>query len=158
MSMYPRPDQHTLMHWLEATDLKYYICEHCDGLHLPHLQEELGVIDSKLDLADNALYFTTTLELRPTALMLVYADLAFLNTEYPNLKVFVDLNDETLPSLVLCYNQFVDDGLSQQQFYRLLKAVEQQVRAVLAYCQQNNYLMEGAEAENQAAQSKGILH
>ena len=104
------------MRWLTAGDIDHYICESCHGIHLSELQGLDGVLESRLFVEHEDAIITTEVEIRPTALLALVADLGRLNMNYPSLKVFVDIVDDNLPRLIVADYLHTQAGLEQHQF------------------------------------------
>ena len=139
------PDKTLLQHWLDQADMQYYLCGQCEGLHIHVLKETPGVIDSRLFLEDYGLLLSTELEIRPTALLQVSADLGRLNMDFPTLKVFLDIVDEAMPQLVVAGLFPLAAGLSQEQFDHFVAATVEATGELAAGCGQLNYLFGAAE-------------
>lgn len=140
------PDKTLLQDWLDQAGMQYYQCGQCEGLHIHVLKETRGVIDSRLFLEDYGLLLSTELEIRPTALLQVSADLGRLNMEFPALKVFLDIVDEAMPQLVVAGLFPLGVGLSQQQFDHFIATTVEATGELAVGCGQLNYLFDAAEA------------
>lgn len=135
------PDADGIQRWLGQAGIEYYICDQCHGFHITALQSREGVTDARLFIEEEGLLLSTELELRPSSLFLVQADLGRLNMSFPTLKVFIDINDETLPRLVGCDLLLTRHGVSYEQFEYFLQASIDASHMLLDDCQQNDCLM-----------------
>ena len=108
--------------WLEQANITHYICDNCHGLHISELQSREGVLDARLFVEDDGLLMTTELEVRPSMLFAVQAQLSELNLSYPSLKLFLDVNDDSMPRLVACDLLLSREGVSQAQFLHFIQA------------------------------------
>ena len=146
-----------MQNWLEQSGTEYYLCNHCDGLHLRSLQDTQGVIDSRLFLEEFGLLLTTELELRPSAVLAVSADLGRFNMDYPILKVFLDMVDDALPQLVVAGNLSIGTQLNAEQFIHFIATTVDATAHLAASCGQLGYLYGEGET---AAESPGgaLLH
>ena len=147
----------TMQTWLEQAGTEFYLCNQCDGIHLRTLQDTAGVIDSRLFLEEFGLLLTTELELRPSAVLAVSADLGRLNMDYPTLKLFIDVVDEALPQLVVAGNLPVGSHLTPDQFVNFIAMTIEATSMVADVCSQLDYLF--IEPEGAADNPDGpMLH
>ncbi|QIZ76676.1 YbjN domain-containing protein [Ferrimonas lipolytica] len=116
MATLPIPDHSELQSWLKQFEIDFYHCGNCEGMHLPILQDNPVIYDAKVEIEGDFLYLTASIELRPTGLMQAYAELSRLNCEFPTLKIFVEMIDESLPRLLMCHNLALIPGISKAQF------------------------------------------
>ena len=75
MPALPIPDHDTLKSWLEHCQIDYYLCGTCQGLHLPQLQENLGIYDAKIEIEGDFVYLSASIEVRPSGLMTAFAQI-----------------------------------------------------------------------------------
>ncbi|MEH6588373.1 MAG: YbjN domain-containing protein [Halioglobus sp.] len=142
--------------WLDEARVDYYTCDRCEGLHLRSLQDLEGIIDSRLFLEPWGLLLTTELEIRPTALLHLAADLGRLNMDYPTLKLFQDVVDDATPQLVVAGIQLGGAGINLEQFATFVANTVAATRQVGKECLQLNYLF--AEADPSAQPGSSALH
>jgi hypothetical protein len=102
--------------WLNELAIEHYTCEHCHGLHLPHIQSLDGVVESRLFVEEWGLLMSTEFQIRNSAILLLASELGVLNANYPTLKVFVDTSDDNLAQLVAGATVLTGAGLSEAQF------------------------------------------
>lgn len=142
------PDADQVGRWLRQAGIQHYICDQCHGLHISELQGRDGVIDSRLFVEDDGLLLSTELELQPSRLFDVQAAVPRLNMAYPNLKIFLDVNDETLPRLVVCDLLLGRAGVSFDQFLFFVQATVDATVQLLDECQQLDCLYAGDEPQD----------
>lgn len=129
------PEVGLVEQWLRDAGQDYYICDQCHGLHLSDLQVREAVLDARLFVEADSLLLSVELEIRPSVLLYVQADLARLNMNYPGLKLFLDVSDDSLPRLVLCDTLYTEAGLNAAQFELFLARTREAIEAALAECQ-----------------------
>jgi len=150
------PDRPQLERWLKQSGTAYDICHQCEGLHLQALRPVEGVIESRLFLERYGLLLTTELEIRPMAILALSADLSRLNMDYPTLKVFLDIGDETVPQLVVAGVQLTGSGLSFEQFSAFVAMTLEETRQLAEACLQLDYLF--AEPDRGRTEPTSSLH
>ena len=138
-------DRATLQAWLDSADTEYYLCNQCEGLHLPALQQLEGAVDSRLFEESYGLLLTTELEVRPVALFPLAAELARLNMDFPTLKVFLDVVDDATPQLVVAGVLPSVAGVSREQFTRFLEVTMEATSRVAADTLAAGYLFTTTE-------------
>lgn len=159
MSMVINPDNGQLERWLKQAGIAYYICDQCHALHLNEIQLRDGVLDARLFVEDEGLLLTTELELRPSALFLVQADISRLNMLSAGLKVFIDLNDETLPRLLICDFLISAAGVSYEQLVTFVERTLSDTEMLHDECARLGYLYDAeAVGDMDAAGPAGALH
>jgi len=146
------PDKELLQEWLDQNGIAHYLCDRCEGLHIRPLQETRGVIDSRLFIEDFGLLLTTELEIRPAALLQLSAELGRLNMDYPTLKIFLDVVDESLPQLVVAGTFQSAVGLSQAQFSDFMAVTVESAGQLAGECEQLDYLFRDPE------EGRSMLH
>ncbi|MGO1617956.1 MAG: YbjN domain-containing protein [Oceanisphaera sp.] len=104
------------MRWLNAGYIEHYVCENCHGIHFSELQALDGILESRLFVEHEGSILTSEIEVRPTALLAIMADLTRLNMNYPSLKIFVDIVDDNLPRLIVADYLHTQAGIDQAQF------------------------------------------
>ncbi len=102
--------------WLNELVIEHYVCDHCHGLHLSHIQALEGVVESRLFVEEWGLLISTEFQIRSSAILLLASEMGVLNANYPTLKVFVDAADDNLVQLVAGATVFTGAGLSEAQF------------------------------------------
>ena len=149
-------DKPLLQEWLDDARVSYHECGECEGLHLKTLQEVEGMIDSRLFLEPWGLLLTSELEVRPTALLPLAADLGRLNMDYPTLKIFQDVVDDATPQLVVAGTLPSAAGLTLEQMANFLSISIAATRHVAAECLQLNYLF--AQGDSTVPPGSSALH
>lgn len=137
------PDLALLRGWLEQLGISFFECDSCQALHLPHLQSVDGIFDAKVDLVENVILFSAVAEIRPIALIPLVADLSQINASSLTTKVFVDVQDDNLPKLVMCQSLSVAAGISIEQFHLLLQEAEEQTVQIIMEASANELLTIG---------------
>jgi len=151
MTNLQHPDRELLERWLDDIHVEHYLCGHCDGLHISALHALEGVINCRVYLEQDALFFSTELEIRPTALLPLAADLGRLNMDYPTLKIFPDVVDDASPQLVASASLLIHARITPEQFADFVVNAMDGTRMLAAECLQLDYLF----AEADALQGKG---
>lgn len=152
------PDAEQVTRWLEQANIQYYICDQCHGLHLSELQGREGVVDARLFVEEDGVLFSTELEVRPAALFTVQADLTRLNMEYPSLKLFLDVNDDSMPRLVACDLLLGRRGVTFEQFLYFVQATLDATVQLLEDCQQADWLIWPDPDDEDGPAEPGALH
>ena len=135
----------TAMRWLSAGYIEHYVCENCHGIHLSELQELEGVLESRLFVEQEGALLTSEIEIRPTALLVLVADLGRLNMNYPNLKVFVDIVDDNLPRLIVADYMHTQAGIDQGQFTWIVQQTVIATQQLLFEINELGFLMQDEE-------------
>ena len=144
-------DADQIKQWLQQANIQHYICEHCHGLHLSELQGREGVVDARLFVEEDGVLLTTELEVRPAALFAVQAELSRLNTTFPSIKLFLDVNDDSLPRLVACDLLLGRRGITFDQFIYFVQATVDATLQLMDECQQFHWLIWPDEMDGDAA-------
>lgn len=152
------PDADRVRTWLAQAGIKHYICDQCHGLHISEVQSRDGVVDSRLFVEEDALLLTTELELRPSAVYSAMARMPAFNMEWPALKVFPDISDDTLPRLVACDLLHGRQGVTFDQFIHFVQATVDATIQLLDECQRLDCLFWPDEDEPVAAPPLDALH
>ena len=97
-------------------------------------------MDARLFVEEDGVLFSTELEVRPAALFTVQADLTRLNMEYPSLKLFLDVNDDSMPRLVACDLLLGRRGVTFEQFLYFVQATLDATVQLLEDSQQADWL------------------
>lgn len=150
------PDRPLLERWLKESRITFEDCGRCEGLHLPPLRSVEGVIDSRLFLERYGLLLTTELEIRPMAVLALAADVGRLNMDYPTVKVFLDIADDSIPQLVIAGVLPSGAGLTQEQVSTFIEVTLEETRQLAADCLQLDYLF--AEPEGGRTGPARALH
>lgn len=149
------PDAAQVTRWLEQSNIQYYICDQCHGLHLSELQGREGVLDARLFVEEEGVLFSTELEIRPAAIFAVQAELTRLNMEFPSLKLFVDVDDESMPRLVACDLLLGRQGVTFDQFIFFVQVTLDATVQLLEDAQQANWLF---PPDDDSTADPGALH
>ena len=150
------PDRKLLERWLRESHIEFEDCGRCEGLHLPPLRDLEGVIDSRLFLERYGLLLTTELEIRPMAVLPLSADIGRINMDFPTVKVFLDVADDTIPQLVIAGILPSGAGLTREQLASFVELTLEETRQLAGECLQLNYLF--AEPEGGRPDITRSLH
>lgn len=134
------PDVYQVKRWLDQAGIRHYVCDNCHGLHMSELQACDGVADARLFVEDDRMVLTTDLELRPSAVVMALAETSLMNIQYPHIKVFVDINDDSLPRLVACCLLLSRQGVTFEQFIYFIQAVISDTVALVDQCRGSDWL------------------
>ncbi|MBP9643152.1 YbjN domain-containing protein [Budvicia aquatica] len=134
------PDLALMRRWLEQLGVSFFECDSCQALHLPHLQNINGIFDAKVDLLENVILFSAVAEIRPVALIPLVADLSQINASSLTTKVFIDIQDDNLPKMVICQSLSVTAGITIEQFSLLLEEGEAQTTQIIMEARANELL------------------
>lgn len=140
MPMVVTPDAEQVMRWLEQANIQHYICDQCHGLHLSELQGREAVVDSRLFVEEDGVLLSTELEVRPAAIFTMQAELTRLNMEFPSLKLFLDIGDDSLPRLVACDLLLGRSGVTFDQFIYFVQATLDATVQLLEDCLQTGWM------------------
>ncbi|ART81079.1 YbjN domain-containing protein [Oceanisphaera avium] len=133
------------MRWLSASYIEHYVCENCHGIHFSELQALEGVLESRLFVEQEGALLTSEIEIRPTALLVLMAELGRLNMNYPSLKVFVDIVDDNLPRLIVAHYLHTQVGMSEQQFIWIMQQTMMATQQLLLEIEELGFLMQDDE-------------
>ncbi len=152
------PGLDTLRHWLDELGISFFECDSCQALHLPHMQNFDGIFDAKIDLLDNVVLFSALVEVKPSALLPLSADLSAINASSLTVKAFLDIQDDNLPKLVVCQALPVGAGVTLEQFAWFFRQSEEQVSMVILEAGANQLLYKAEEQEEEAAAEEVQYH
>ena len=144
-------DRKQLEKWLTGAGFSFSLCDQCTGLHLSSLQEIEGVVDSRLFLEPWGVLLSTELEIRPSALLILAADLGRLHMDYPTLKLFLDVVDDGMPQLVVGATALTGAGIEEAQFRLFVSTAVDATRQLAAEAHHLDYIL---PAEGSAPSAK----
>lgn len=121
-----------LENWLKDLSVRHYLCPNCDGIHLTDLEEQLGVLESRVFLDDLMIIISTELPIRPSAVLPLHGSLNLVNFEHPLVKVTLNLHDDEIPRLVIS-GILIATELSPGYFNAFLSAVTESTMNVLEH-------------------------
>lgn len=154
-----------LREWLVQLKTSYFECDNCQALHLPHMQNIDGIFDAKVDIIENILVFSVSAELKPTSIIALLANLSQINANSLMAKVFMEINDENLPKLVVSQSFPLLAGMTFNQFSIFLQLAEEQIAAIIHDVYHHNMLYSSQEDINdderlfeQILPSRFLLH
>ncbi|MBV7598131.1 YbjN domain-containing protein [Aeromonas sp. sia0103] len=134
------PSSEMIMRWLQQARIEHYVCDQCHGIHMVSLQSVEGIQESRIFVEEEGLLFSSELEVRPSSLLPVMAELGRLNMQYPSLKVFLDIIDDNLPRLIVGHTVFTKAGLSVEQFLLFVESTTATTHEVVAECERLGFL------------------
>lgn len=108
--------------WLQDLTVRHYLCPNCEGIHLTDLEEQVGVLESRIFLDEGLIIISTELPIRPSAVLPLHGSLNLVNFEHPLVKVTLNLNDDEIPRLVIS-GTLIANELSPSYFNAYLNAV-----------------------------------
>ena len=153
------PDISQLREWLDQLKTSYFECDSCAALHLPHMQNIDGIFDAKLDIINNVLVLSALAELKPTAIITLVANNSQINASSLTAKVFLEINNENLPKLVVSQSFSLGAGMTYRQFSHFIQEAEEQISSIVFEIFSNNLLyanhdeFEEAEVEDDEVES-----
>ncbi|MGY3869769.1 YbjN domain-containing protein [Aeromonas crassostreae] len=134
------PSSEMIMRWLQQARIEHYVCDQCHGIHIVSLQSVEGIQESRVFVEEEGLLFSSELEVRPSALLPLVAELGRLNMQYPSLKLFLDIIDDNLPRLVVGHTVFTKAGLTVEQFILFVQSTIAATHDVVAECERLGFL------------------
>ncbi|EKP0262340.1 YbjN domain-containing protein [Aeromonas sobria] len=134
------PSSEMVMRWLQQARIEHYVCDQCHGIHIVSLQSVDGIQESRIFVEEEGLLFSSELEVRPSAMLPLVADLGRLNMQYPSLKVFLDIIDDNLPRLVVGHTIFTNAGLTVEQFLLFVQSTIAATHELVAECERSGFL------------------
>lgn len=147
------PTLDILRRWLDRIGVTFFECGSCQALHLPHMQNFEGISDAQIDLSDNVILFSAQAEVKPSALLALAADISTINASSLTVKVFLDIQDDNLPKLVVCQAFPGHAGMSFEQFSSFFRHSEEQISMVILEIQSHQLLYSDEEQSNNASLS-----
>lgn len=150
-------NQGSLLGWLKLLKFDYHLCGQCQGIHITEVQDQEGVIESRLFLETDRLIYTTELDVRQSTLLSLNSEVHKLNGTYANIKLFLDLADSCPSRLVVCDSQWMSAGLTQRQFGKFLRAAIDAKIEIIDLLTHLSYLDILSEESIQLSPS-GVLH
>jgi len=130
-----------LHEWLRNARIDYYLCNHCNGLHLSALQGLAGVVESRLFVEEWGLLISTEYVVRPTAILPLATDLGRLNAGYPSLKLFLDIIDDAMPQLVAGSTVLTGAGISEAQFVLFVTTAQELMSSLVSELAELDFLL-----------------
>lgn len=139
------PDIPQLREWLDQLKTSYFECDACSALHLPHMQNIDGIFDAKLDILSNVMVISALAELKPTAIITLLANISQINASSLTAKVFLEINDENLPKLVVSQSFSLAAGITYNQFGHFIQQSEEQISAIIFEIHSNHLLYSNSD-------------
>ncbi|PHM61339.1 YbjN domain-containing protein [Xenorhabdus ishibashii] len=143
------PDLSILRTWLEQLKISYFENDSGSILHLPHMQNIDGLFDAKIDLLGDVVLLSALAEVRPTAIIPLVANLSQINACSLTVKAFIDVQDESLPKLIVCQAFPIAAGMTFKQFSNFMQQGEEQIANVIFEIHSNNLLYVNNDVESE---------
>ncbi|EKT61862.1 YbjN domain-containing protein [Providencia burhodogranariea] len=134
------PDISQFREWLDQLKTSYFECDSCAAIHLPHMQNIEGIFDAKLDIINNVLVLSALAELKPTAIVTLVANISQINASSLTAKIFLEINNENLPKLIVSQSFSLEAGMTYRQFCHFLQQTEEQISSIVFEIYSNNLL------------------
>lgn len=134
------PDRDQVSRWLHRAGIDFYQCDECRGLHLSQLQALEGAANAGLYVEEFGILLSIEAVVRPTGMLPLVADLGRLSMDYPLLKLFQDVADDSMPQLVIGASVMTGAGLSFEQFQLFLNTAIDAGSQLIAECSHLDYL------------------
>ena len=143
------PSTALIEQWLAAMGLGHYTCDHCSALHITAVQGAEGTLENRLFVEEWGLLLSTEFQVRPMAMLPLVAELGQINTNYPTLKLFLDIVDDAVPQLVAGATVLTGAGINADQFALFMSTSLDAIAALAGDLQQMDclYPAEGAAPE-----------
>lgn len=116
--------------WLDDLNVRYFICPDCEGIHLNEMEENLGVLESRILLEGGLLIVTTELAVRPSSVLPLHGSMHLINLDNPLVKMALHMHDEDVPQLIVSA-ALPSKGLKADYFGHYLVEVLQATTLVL---------------------------
>ncbi len=152
-----RPDIETLRDWMDKQNIEWFECGSCQALHLSAMQNIDGVFDAKLDIVDEVILFTVSAEIRPSALLSLASDISAINASSLTAKAFLDIQDDSLPRLIVCQSLTIGHGIALTQFVCFMQQSEEQLSMIIMELVASHLLITSENAV-QPATGHSLLH
>lgn len=143
------PNVDILKEWLEQLGIAYHECDNCDAIHLYATQAIDGLIDTKLDIIDNVIVCCASAFIRPSVIMSVMSYINQLNALMLTTKLFIDLQDDNLPRLIMCQAVSVVNGFTRSQFHGFIIEFEDQTMQIMTDIKANHLLLDEEKDEQE---------
>lgn len=153
------PETQVLCEWMDKQHIEWFECDSCQALHLPAMQNFDGVFDAKLDIAENVLLFTARAEVRPSALLSLAGELSHINASSLTAKAFLDIQDETIPKLIVCQSLNIECGITRSQFVYFMQQSEAQASMIIMEAYASHMLVVADDSDTlQNPPRQTVLH
>lgn len=142
------PNFENVMSWLDELNIAYYQCENCQALHIPHIQMLNDVYDAKVDLVDDVVYYTIIAEIKPSAILTLIAELSQINAASPLVKVYLDIQDDNYPKLMISHALSCGEGISLSQFALFLLQIEEEALQVISELKNCDFVVNNSTSDS----------
>ncbi len=119
--------------WIESSLLEAYVCDDCDGIHLPLWENKEGVLEARCFIEPDRCSLLIEIAVRPSAVLPLQGAVHFMNYDFSLLKVMISMTDEDVPRLLLTHalpSKHLTEDLFKEWLQQLLfemDAVHQQL-------------------------------
>ncbi|MDF7669649.1 hypothetical protein PT276_00270 [Orbaceae bacterium ESL0721] len=125
------PDLSTISNWLDKMGIESYQCGYCDALHIAYLRNSADIFDAKLDLIDGVISFSIIVEVKPSTVISLQAELSQINASSHFVKIFLDVPDEVYPKMIFRHVLGSSVGIAETQFMLFFTETEKEVLHII---------------------------
>ncbi|MDN3650472.1 YbjN domain-containing protein [Reinekea marina] len=115
--------------WIEANKLEVYVCEDCEGIHLPVWEGQEGVLEARVFVEEFRCHFLLEIALRFSAVLPLQGAVHFMNYDSTLVKVMLTMADNDVPRLLISH-AVPSKHLTQAQFDQWLTMLLEEVDAL----------------------------
>jgi hypothetical protein len=115
--------------WIEAEKLEAYVCDDCDGIHLPIWEAQDGVLESRVFVDEFRCHFLLEIALRFSAVLPLQGAVHFMNYDATLVKVMLTMADNDVPRLLISH-ALPAKYLTQNQFNQWLTMLLEETDAL----------------------------
>lgn len=133
-------DRDTIQSWIEANHWEAFICQDCEGIHLPMWESRDAVLESRCFVESTRLHWLTEVAIRPSAVLPLQGAVHFMNYDYGLLKVMIAMADDDVPRLLLTHAMPIEH-ITQKQFTAWLQQVTEEKEAVYKHLAEMDVLL-----------------
>ncbi|MCO6524107.1 MAG: hypothetical protein J6562_03690 [Candidatus Schmidhempelia sp.] len=134
-------DLQSIMYWLTELNTDYYHSQNGEFLYIKRLTNNNEIINAKLALIDDILYYYIRVAVRASMITNLIAEMSAINAASPILKIYLDIEDEGHPNLVLMHSVLCSEGLSRSQFLLFVQQVEEEALQIVSELKQSEILV-----------------
>ncbi|EAR07611.1 YbjN domain-containing protein [Reinekea blandensis] len=130
----------TVQTWIEANNWEAFVCQDCEGIHLPAWEGRDSVLESRCFVETSRLYWLTEIAIRPSAVLPLQGAVHFMNYDYGLLKVMIAMADDDVPRLLLTHALPVAH-LNEQHFVSWMNQLNEEMEAVYKHLAEMDVLL-----------------
>ncbi|MDF7667843.1 YbjN domain-containing protein [Orbaceae bacterium ESL0727] len=135
------PDLPMITSWLDELGIDVYQCGYCDALHFTALKEMDGVFDAKIDLIDNILCLSIAIEVKPSTVLSLQAEMSQINASSRFVKIYLDVPDEAYPKITFRHVLDCSVGINQEQFAQFVTQTQAEALSLINQLNKNNIIL-----------------